>query len=102
MDQGSVFTITNPKMDTFLKSSVELIEKLKATPDCQAVLVLSCIVRRMSFGTKPTVEAALVKDELHDFPFMFAYAGGEICPTSVRDGKAVNRFHNFSITACIL
>jgi hypothetical protein len=103
MYQGSVFTITNPKMDTFLRSSVELVEKIKAIPDRQVTLVLSCIVRRMSFGANPTVEAVMFKDELQsDFPFMFAYAGGEICPTSVRDGKAVNRFHNFSIIACIL
>jgi hypothetical protein len=103
MYQGSVFTITNPKMDTFLQSSGELIEKIKAIPDRQVTLILSCIVRRMSFGANPLVEATMMKDELGcDFPFMFAYAGGEICPTSVRDEKAVNRFHNFSIIACIL
>ncbi|MDR2610807.1 MAG: FIST C-terminal domain-containing protein [Clostridiales Family XIII bacterium] len=103
MYQGSVFTITNPSMDTFLKSSNELIEKIKAMPDRQATLILSCIVRRMSFGSNPTVEAKLVKEALNcETSFMFAYAGGEICPTSVRDGKAVNRFHNFSIIACIL
>jgi hypothetical protein len=35
-------------------------------------------------------------------PYMFAYAGGEICPTSVCDEKVVNRYHNYSIIACIL
>jgi hypothetical protein len=103
MYQNSVFTITNPSMDSVLRSSVELVEKIKEIPDRQATLVFSCIVRRMTFGANPLTEAKMIEDELPcDFPFLFAYAGGEICPTSVRDGKAVNRFHNFSITACIL
>jgi hypothetical protein len=103
MYQNSVFTIINPTRDTVLQSSVDLIQKVKETDDRQVTLVFSCIVRRMTFGADPLTEAIMARDELPcEYPFMFAYAGGEICPTSVRDGKAVNRFHNFSIIACIL
>ncbi|MDR2672709.1 MAG: FIST C-terminal domain-containing protein [Coriobacteriales bacterium] len=103
MYQNSVFTVINPTMDAILQSSVELVERIKEIPDRQVTLIFSCIVRRMIFGANPTMEATMVRDELRcDYPFMFAYAGGEICPTSVRDGKAVNRFHNYSIIACIL
>jgi hypothetical protein len=103
MYQNSVFTITNPTMDSVLRSAAEVIEKVKEMPDRQATLIFSCIVRRMTLGAKPLTEATMVKDTLQgDSPFMFAYAGGEICPTSMRDGKAVNRFHHFSIIACIL
>jgi hypothetical protein len=103
MYQNSVFTVINPSRDTVLQSSVDLIRKVKEAPDRQVTLIFSCIVRRMAFGADPLTEATMVRDELEgDDPFMFAYAGGEICPTSVRDGKAVNRFHNFSIIACIL
>ncbi|MDR0357798.1 MAG: FIST C-terminal domain-containing protein [Clostridiales Family XIII bacterium] len=103
MYQNSVFTIINPTMDDILRSSLRFTEKLAEVPDRQATLILSCIVRRMTFGAAPLTEALMIKEKLGDGPpFMFAYAGGEICPTSVRDGVATNRFHNFSIIACVL
>jgi hypothetical protein len=103
MYQHSIFTITNPTMDDILQSSTEFVDKIEAMPDRQATLIFSCIIRRMTLGTTPLTEAEMVKEKLGDgSPFMFAYAGGEICPTSVRDGKAVNRYHNYSIIACVL
>jgi hypothetical protein len=45
----------------------------------------------------------MIKEKLKgDSPFMLAYAGGEICPTSTRAESVTNRFHNYSIIACIL
>jgi hypothetical protein len=101
--QNSIFTITTPTMDDILKSSTEFVEKVKAMPDRQATLIFSCVIRRMTLGATPLAEATMVEEKLSDGPpFTFAYAGGEICPTSVRDGEVVNRFHNYSIIACIL
>jgi hypothetical protein len=103
MYQNSIFTITTPTMDDILESSTEFVDKIKAMPDRQATLIFSCIIRRMTLGTIPLTEAEMVEEKLGDgSPFTFAYAGGEICPTSVRDGEVVNRFHNYSIIACIL
>jgi hypothetical protein len=103
MYQNSVFTVINPTAEDFLQSSAELIEKIKAIPDRQATLIFSCVVRRIMFGAKPLIEAAMVEEKLKGgSPFMLAYAGGEICPTSVRAGNVTNRFHNYSIIACIL
>ncbi|MDR1291971.1 MAG: FIST C-terminal domain-containing protein [Clostridiales Family XIII bacterium] len=103
MYQNSIFTITTPAMDEVLQSSTEFIDKIVAMPDRQATLIFSCIIRRMTLGTTPLTEAEMVDGKLGGgSPYMFAYAGGEICPTSIRDGKAVNRYHNYSIIACIL
>jgi hypothetical protein len=103
MYQNSIFTITTPTMDDILQSSTEFVDKIEAMPDRQATLIFSCIIRRMTLGTTPLTEAAMVEEKLREGPpFMFAYAGGEICPTSVRDGEVVNRLHNYSIIACIL
>jgi hypothetical protein len=103
MYQNSIFTVINLSMDDLLRGSAEFAEKIRAIPDRRATLIFSCVVRRMMLGTKPLTEAAMVEKTMEgDSPFMLAYAGGEICPTSVRDGNATNRFHNYSIIACIL
>ncbi|MDR1471230.1 MAG: FIST C-terminal domain-containing protein [Synergistaceae bacterium] len=103
MYQNSVFTVINPTAEDILQSSSEVIEKVKAIPDRQATLIFSCVVRRMMFGAKPLSEASMIEEGLKgNSPFMLAYAGGEICPTSVCAGDVTNRFHNYSIIACIL
>ncbi|GHU88058.1 hypothetical protein FACS1894202_03500 [Clostridia bacterium] len=103
MDQGSVFVLVNPNDDEIFESSEDLISRLSTIPDRQATFVLSCVVRRMTFGMEPLREADMVKEKLGGgSPFMMAYAGGEICPTSYSGDKVTNRFHNYSIIACVL
>jgi hypothetical protein len=34
--------------------------------------------------------------------YQFGYAGGEICPVPRPDGRLVNRFHNYSLIACVI
>jgi hypothetical protein len=34
--------------------------------------------------------------------YQFAYSAGEICPVKNQNGQMVNRFHNFSLIACLL
>ncbi|GHS96629.1 hypothetical protein AGMMS50276_15310 [Synergistales bacterium] len=104
MDEGSVFVLTNPSADEIFKSSEELMERLCAVPDRQATIIFSCVVRRMMFGTEPLREAELAVEKLSGEPFMLAYSGGEICPTSHNpsENRVTNRFHNYSIIACVL
>jgi hypothetical protein len=103
MYQNSVFTVINSAAEDVLQSSAELAEKIKAIQDRRATLIFSCVVRRMTFGAEPLIEAAMTEEKLRgSSPFMLAYAGGEICPTSVRAEGVTNRFHNYSVIACIL
>jgi hypothetical protein len=51
----------------------------------------------------PLLELETVGDSINpDIPYLIGYAGGEICPTSVRDGVPVNRFHNYSLIILIV
>lgn len=103
MYQGSVFMLTNPTPEDVLQSSTELVEKLHVMPDRQAVILFSCMVRRMTFGVEPMKEIDMLLEKMDpQVPFMMAYAGGEICPTSVGINSVTNRFHNYSMIACIL
>jgi hypothetical protein len=103
MYQNSIFTVINPSAADIMQSSEDLMEQIKAIPDRRATLIFSCVVRRMMFGAEPLLEAAMVEKSLRGGPpFMLAYAGGEICPTSASAAGVTNRFHNYSIIACIL
>ncbi len=103
MFQGSVFTLTNPTRDDIFESSTELLAKIAALSDIQAVVLFSCMVRRMAFGAFPLTEAEMPAAHLPAAtPFLLAYSGGEICPTTYSQNKLTNRFHNYSLVACIL
>lgn len=103
MYQNSVFTLTTPGSDDVYETSKALVEDLRRMPDKQAVILFSCLVRRMPFGAQPLTEANMILENTDpDMPFMLAYSGGEICPTSVREGAVTNRFHNYSLIACVL
>lgn len=103
MYQNSIFTLTNPAKDDVFETSVALVEEIETLSDRHAVIVFSCMVRRMTFGSAPLTEANMMVEKMNpDIPFMMAYSGGEICPTSHSASKVTNRFHNYSMIACIL
>lgn len=103
MYENSVFTLTNPTDEDILETSIDLVEKVNALSDKNATLIFSCMVRRMKFGGEPMREIDMLLEKIDkDTPFMMAYAGGEICPTSFDGTNVTNRFHNYSMIACIL
>jgi hypothetical protein len=67
-------------------------------------LVFSCNARQWALGTRRTdAEMKGLVENLGDsLAYHFAYSVGEICPVRNQDGQWVNRFHNFSIIACLL
>jgi hypothetical protein len=65
------------------------------------VLIATCTLRSMYLADQKDAEGVLVKRLLpSDVVISGLYAFGEIAPTSVRDGKAINRFHNATFTMC--
>ena len=65
------------------------------------VLVATCSLRNMFLADMRETEGDLIRDMLPEgLTVSGLYAFGEIAPTSVRDGKAVNRFHNATFTVC--
>jgi hypothetical protein len=80
----------------------EFTDKLKSSgDDYSTVLIATCSLRNMFLTESKAVEGDLVKNLLPpDLAISGLYAFGEIAPTSVREGKAVNRFHNATFTIC--
>jgi hypothetical protein len=64
---------------------------------------ISCAGRYMVMADDKEIEGDILVEKLPGgLTLSGFYAYGEICPTAVRDGKAVNRVHNESIVICAL
>jgi hypothetical protein len=103
LDEGSIFYLGSCNAEDVTATASNTIEQIKQMPNVNLVLAASCLFRRLPFTFSPLHEAKLIENNMPaHIPFMFGHAGGEICPTSMRDGKATNRYHNYSIVSCIL
>lgn len=104
VDENSTISMLKCMPDNVLASTRQKISDINALTDVHGVLLLPCIIRRMVvMGVDPLLELNNVKETIHpEIPFMMGYAGGEICPTSVKNGLPVNRFHNYSLIILVV
>jgi len=90
------------KDDVLLTTGKAVREALSGTEKINGALGYSCVARFMSLDGDILSELSSVRDLFgQEAPFMMAYSGGEFCPTLVRDGNAMNRFHNDSFILCL-
>jgi hypothetical protein len=105
IDEGSFISLASLKSDDILSASLRGIEQINDLADVTGVLLFSCVVRRIALlgSGKPLAELQIAKDMIRqDIPFMMGYAGGEICPTSVKNNAPVNRYHSYSLVILVL
>jgi hypothetical protein len=103
MPEGAILHIgVFDKQDVLITSGGATDHALEDIADASGLLIYSCISRNMSMGSDLLAELELIRDKVGSkLPFMMAYSGGEICPTQMSGGKAVNRFHNNAFIACV-
>jgi len=104
VDEGSVFTMLKIESDDVLSITRQKILQINEMGDINGVLLFPCIVRRlMTIRINSLIELEAVREVINrDIPFMMSYAGGEVCPTSVRNGVPANRFHNYSLVILVI
>ena len=104
IDEGSVFSILTFEAEDVLSTTRETLEQVSNLPDVSGALMFTCIGRRiMTMSVGPLAEPETTKGGIcSDIPFMMSYAGGEICPTLIKDGVPTNRYHNYSIVVLVL
>jgi len=82
----------------------ELLKKLDSESsgyEYSTVFVASCSLRNMFLADMKETEGTLIKELFpSNLTVSGLYAFGEMAPTSVRGGKAANRFHNATFTLC--
>jgi hypothetical protein len=104
VDEGSTFVMLKTDSNDVLEKTRQKIEEIKELPSINGALLFPCIVRRMmTMRPDPLIELETAVDAIgSDIPFMMGYAGGEICPTSVKNGIPANRFHNYSLVVLVV
>jgi hypothetical protein len=103
LSQNSTFRLGIFKSKDILEASRELIEIINAERGAQALIMFSCLARRLSMLMEPLKELNLLAETVHeDTPYMIAYSGGEFCPSPGAEGAIVSRFYNYALIACLL
>jgi hypothetical protein len=109
--QGSVISVGILQSKDIEKSSSDSIEDLLEKMSVgeaegykySAVFAVSCVARYYVMADKNTLEADVLREKLpKDLSMSGYYSFGEICPTSVRSGKAANAAHNESLVLLAL
>ena len=103
MPEGSTLHIAISDKEDVMSTTGEAIDRMLAdAPGASGAVIYSCITRGMTLGAEQFKEIGLVDKKAGGaFPFIMAGSGGEICPTQVSEGKAINRFHNNAFIACL-
>ena len=104
VDEGSIFTLLTIDPGDVLSTTRQKIEQVNELNDVNGVLMFPCIVRRMmTMRLDPLIELTMVKNTINpSIPFMMGYSGGEVCPTSIKNGIPANRFHNYSLIILVV
>ena len=104
VDEGSTFTLLTCDSDDVLLTTKQKIKEVNELPGVNGVLMFPCIVRRMmTQRLNPLKELETARETINpDIPFMMGYAGGEICPTSIKNCIPTNRFHNYSLIILVV
>lgn len=105
IDAGSTFTMLKCDAEHIVRATRQKVDKINGMHDINGALLFPCVVRRAALlgVNKPLMELQSAKDTINpEIPFMMGYGGGEICPTSVRNGIPTNRFHNYSLVILVV
>lgn len=103
MPVGASITVGICDKSDVLGTTREILKNIGDKYPGRTALIFSCLGRRLALGADPLAEVEMARDEMSaDIDFMLAYSSGEMCPTSVDDGIATNRFHNYTIVACVM
>jgi hypothetical protein len=87
--------------DSITETITELLDEIKAArPDMRGCLIYSCASRIAHAGGMGH-ELAIIQEQIGHKNFSFAYAGGEIFPQTLENGRTVNTFQNNSLTVCV-
>jgi hypothetical protein len=101
---GGTAVIGTISGEMVLASTRHVLKQLENIPDANGIILLSCFSRVLTLQD-PLEEVNLVIKQLRDVPvpFVFFSSAGEICPVpaEAREGLE-NKFHQFTIIACVL
>jgi hypothetical protein len=99
---GGTAVIGTISRDLVLASTRHVLRQIGEMRDANGIILLSCFSRVLTLQDS-LEEVNMVIKQMRDLPvpFVFFSSAGEICPVQEEDGLK-NKFHQFTIIACIL
>lgn len=101
MPEGAALSIGTLDDVDVLKTSGNLALNILKRENAGGAIIFSCLSRFNILGLSNDREIKVLDEKLDSIPYSVTYSGGEFCPLYNNDGDTVNRFHNFSIIACV-
>ncbi|MDR0861618.1 MAG: FIST C-terminal domain-containing protein [Oscillospiraceae bacterium] len=104
MTKGSQIAIGEISPAGIKLSAEQAMQQLLASKKSGGVLMFPCVTRYVMLSPDKGAELELVTDTMAQnaaVPYTLGYSGGEFCPVKDESGKYVNRFHNYTFSACI-
>ena len=99
--EGGEIGFADASADFVVRTMEKATARILAEAKTGNALIFSCASRKWTLGTVPEKEVKGVVEMIGgSLSYQFACSGGEICPVKNREGQWINRFHNFSMTAC--
>jgi len=98
MPEGARFSLGTWDKSDVLNTTMRTIKNILQNENISTLILYSCVARNYSLGTEFLAETETINKTVEGIPYIFGYAGGEICP--VRDTANSNSFHNNTIIAC--
>ncbi|MDR2266963.1 MAG: FIST C-terminal domain-containing protein [Christensenellaceae bacterium] len=100
---GSSLSIGSLDRDDILATTGKVVASNIVPSKNNVVLLFSCLARNLALGTDNLAEMQVIEKLLQNRKYHFSYSGGEICPVyDSANKKWVNRFHNETITYCLI
>jgi hypothetical protein len=104
---GAIIDFAYGDKNYVLQSTSEAMTDALETKNARNMMLFSCAARRWMLGIDTNAEMVEAAKRLDGAcQYQFGYSGGEICPVQRpngnANGKLVNRFHNYSLIACII
>ncbi|MDR1039097.1 MAG: FIST C-terminal domain-containing protein [Deltaproteobacteria bacterium] len=102
--EGATLSVSTIDAEEVGRVAQRTLETLAAVEDRSAVLIHSCAARYLVAEESDSgLELGIVRDCLDDTGgYLISFSAGEICPVPTKSGSLENRFHNFTIIACVI
>lgn len=102
MPVGATIAPGTMEQQDVLETSRRTVEAIRGMQDVHGVLLFTCLSRLATLGLAVEKELDVFRDGLKGIPYLACYSGGELCPLYNEEKATMNRFHNFSVVACVL
>jgi hypothetical protein len=102
MPMNSALYIGRQDYNGIMQTAAETVHQALNVDGSNGILMYPCLSRGLMLGADGDAEMESVIKLIGDgIPYQICYSGGEICPLTDGDGQLLNRFHNFTYTACV-